>query len=51
MACLHFAKDVPRMQRDKAASRWNKYIVDELRWAALPAPPAPVRGCCHGAWG
>jgi len=31
MACSYFAKDLPRLLRQKADSRWEKYDVEELR--------------------
>ena len=58
MACLHFSKDVPRMQRDKANSHYNKYVVDELRRAPgrlrvglqlLRWNPTEHGCCCRGA--
>jgi phosphoglycerate dehydrogenase-like enzyme len=31
----HFAKDVPRLLRQKAERRWEKYCVRELRGATV----------------
>ena len=31
MGCLHFAKDIKRLQRAQADSHWEKFIVNELR--------------------
>jgi len=35
MACSYFAKNVPRLERQKAAKLWEKYSVLELRGATL----------------
>jgi phosphoglycerate dehydrogenase-like enzyme len=31
MACSYFAKDLPRLMRQKKAKAWGKYNVEELR--------------------
>ena len=35
LACLYFAKDVPRLRRQQSAAVWDKYIVRELRGSTL----------------
>lgn len=35
MACAYFAKDLPRLMRQKSSKNWEKYSVLELRGATL----------------
>lgn len=35
MGCTYFAKDLPRLLRQKADKRWEKYMVQELRGATM----------------
>lgn len=34
-ACLYFAKDFPRLMRQKAEKRWQTFIVEELKGATM----------------
>src|SRR5690554_6400693 len=46
-SCLYFAKDFPRLMRQKAEKRWQHFFVEELRGATMG-----VIGCVIGdaAW-
>lgn len=35
LACSYFAKDIPRLMRNKGAKVWDRYIVEELRGKTL----------------
>ena len=35
MACSYFAKDIPRLMRQKRAKEWEKYCVEEIRGKTL----------------
>lgn len=34
-SCLYFAKDFPRLLRQKAEKRWEQFLVEELRGATM----------------